>query len=86
MEPSNDEVVYEIQRGEDQQIYFTLREYKERKYLDIRVFFKPEDSEELHPTKKGITFGVDLIPEIKKGIFACEKKLQTAKQPVALRR
>jgi hypothetical protein len=86
MEDNASESVYEIQRGQDQVICFRLREYKEKTYLDIRVFFKPEDSQEIHPTKKGITVGIDLMPEFKKGVFAVEKKLQSLKQPAGYKR
>ena len=70
-----DQILYKFSRGNDESVLFTLREYKERKYLDLRIFFRPKNEDELRPTKKGITIAVDLFPDLKKGIFACEKKL-----------
>lgn len=69
-------VLYEFSRNQDETVYFTLREYKQRKYIDLRVFFQPKDGSEMRPTKKGITLALELLPELKKGILACEKKIQ----------
>lgn len=72
----DDQIVYEFQRNQDETVYFTLREYKQRKYIDLRVFFRPKDGGEMHPTKKGITLQLELLPELKKGVAACEKSCQ----------
>jgi len=61
------ELVYRFSRNENEDISFSVREFKERLYCDIRIFFKASDNE-WHPTKKGITFRIDLLPEVQKGI------------------
>lgn len=73
------QILYEFTRNQDETVRLTLREYKERKYIDLRVFYQPEDSNEMRPTKKGITLALELLPEVKKGIAACEKKLVAMK-------
>ncbi len=75
----DNEILYQFSRGQDETIYFSLNDYKNRKYLDLRVFFQPKDSDEMRPTKKGLTLAVELIPELKKGISICEKKLHLVK-------
>lgn len=75
----NDQVVYQIARGNDEAIFFTLREFKNRKYLDLRVFFQPKNEEDMKPTKKGLTVTLELLDEIKKGILACEKEVLSGK-------
>ncbi len=70
-----DQILYQFSRNQDETVYFTLRDYKDRKYLDLRVFYQPKDGDEMRPTKKGITLPLDLLPELKRGVFACEKKL-----------
>ena len=69
------QTLYHFTRGNGEQVCFTLREYKQRKYLDLRIFFRPKNEDEMRPTKKGITLALELFPELKKGIIACEKKL-----------
>lgn len=73
------ETVYQFARHEDESVCFSLREFKNRLYLDLRIFFQPKDSAELLPTKKGLTIVTDLIPELKKGIQMCEKALHAKK-------
>ena len=73
------QTLYEFTRNQNETVRLTLREYKERKYIDLRVFYQPEDSSEMRPTKKGITLALELLPEVKKGIAVCEKKLVTIK-------
>ena len=73
------EVVYEFSRNQDETVLCSLREYKSRAYIDLRIFFKPKNSEQLCPTKKGITLPTELLPELKKALAVYEKKLhQTA--------
>ena len=70
-----DQILFRLKRGQNDAIYFRLREYKGRKYIDLRLFFKPEDQEEMYPTKKGLAIPLDLFGEFKKAIVNCEKQL-----------
>jgi len=74
----DDQILYQFSRNQDDKVYFTLRKYKDRKYIDLRIFYKPEDADEMRPTKKGITLAIELLPELKRGIVACEKKIAAA--------
>ena len=71
----DNQILHQFSRNQDETVYFSLREYKDKKYIDLRVFFQPKDSDEMRPTKKGITLSLDLLSELKKGIAICEKKL-----------
>ena len=75
----DNQVIYQFTRNQDETVYISLRNYKNKKYLDFRVYFQPKDSEDMHPTKKGLTLGVEYLAELKKGISICERKLQTLK-------
>lgn len=74
-----DQVLYQFSRNQDETVYVSLKDYKNRKYVDLRIFFQPKDSEDLHPTRKGLTLGVEYLGELKKGISMCEKELQKLK-------
>jgi len=67
---------YQFACGQDAAVYVRVREYKDRKYVDFRVFFPLKETGEMHPTRKGITLSAELLGELKKGIAACEKELQ----------
>ena len=43
-----------LKRGENDEIRITPKEYKGREYVDIRIFYMPEDDPEMRPTRKGI--------------------------------
>ena len=73
------QTIYEICRNDDEKICFQMGEYKEKIYVDIRIFFKDKATGELKPTKKGITVLESLIGELKSGIIACEKKQRSLK-------
>ena len=75
----DNQVLYQFMRNQDETIFISLCHYKNKRYLDLRVFFQPKDSPDLRPTKKGLTLGVEHLSELKKGISACEKQLQTLK-------
>lgn len=71
------QILYRFNRNQNDSVYISFREYKGRKYLDLRIFYQPEDQEEMRATKKGITIPLELFGELKKGIATCEKKLPT---------
>ena len=73
--PMENEVIYRFPRKQDEEVYISLREYKDRQYIDLRIFFQPKDSDEMRPTKKGITIEIELLKELKKGILASEKRV-----------
>lgn len=52
-----------IQRTESEQIQIKIKEYKDKKYLDIRLWFKSPDRNEYLPTKKGVALPLALLPE-----------------------
>lgn len=75
----NNQIVHQFTRNQDETVYMSLQLYKNKKYLDLRIFFQPKDSEEMIPTKKGLTLGVEHLAELKKGISICERRLQATK-------
>lgn len=50
-----------------EEVRTALTEYKGHRLLDIRVWYE-DASGERKPTKKGITIGVDLLPDLVKSI------------------
>lgn len=61
----------EIIKSETDKIVISAKEYKGRKYVDIRTFFQGDDGNYL-PTKKGVTFSPKFIEAmigiLKKGL------------------
>jgi len=67
------QVVYEFQRNKGEKVCVSIGEYREKRYIDLRVFFSDPGSGELKPTKKGITLESTLLPQLRRAVMACEK-------------
>jgi hypothetical protein len=63
-----DRVVHTIQKNQEEEFRLSLHSYKDRQYLDLRVWFLPATGNEYRPSKKGITLSVEYLPELKKGV------------------
>ncbi len=65
-----EEDVHIIEKSESEEIRISTRTYMGREYIDLRVFYRPEDRDCMVPTKKGITVS---FPQL----FKIIKKLNT---------
>ena len=68
-------IVHSFRKNPEEEVRFCVREYKDRHYLDIRLWFLPAVGGDFFPTKKGLTLSLEYLPELKKGI---ERAGQTA--------
>ncbi len=68
------EPVAEMEKGPNEKIFFSLSEYKGKKYADIRVYFENDESE-WKPTKKGLTINLARFAEFKDNVGALEEFL-----------
>ncbi len=55
-----DIVLGEIVKNETDKIVISMKEYKGRKYIDMRTYFRGDDGNYL-PTKKGVTIAPKFI-------------------------
>ncbi len=59
-----DNTIYSFKKNSFEEIRFSVSTFKEKEFVDVRVFVqKKDDSGEMVPTKKGITFSTELIEE-----------------------
>ncbi|MGH9339281.1 MAG: transcriptional coactivator p15/PC4 family protein [Acidobacteriota bacterium] len=68
------EVVTEMEKSYNEKILFSLSEFKEKKYADIRVYYE-DDEGEWKPTKKGVTITLDRFAEFKEHLAKLEEFL-----------
>lgn len=73
-------IVYTLPRNEGEEIHFTLRKYKNRYYIDLRLWFQQEGETEFAPTKKGISLPADRLPELKEGLNQLSLALSKAQE------
>lgn len=67
-------IVHQFQRNQDERICISMGEYKNKTYIDMRVFFADAATGELKPTKKGLTLEKSLLPNLKQGLVLCEQR------------
>ena len=70
------QIIYKFQRNPEEEIRISLREWKGRYYIDLRLWFEPRSGGEYLPTKKGLTVALDHASELKKGFEIAEKLAQ----------
>ena len=67
MSAGENKFVYSFAKNEGDEIQMALRKYKGRYFVDLRLWFRPEEESGLRPTKKGVFFPVEHALDFKKG-------------------
>jgi len=62
------QLIDRFKKNDTEEIRISVREYKNRFYLDLRLFFQPKESGEYVPSKKGITIPVEFLSQLKDGL------------------
>ena len=61
--------IYSFSKGNGEEVRLSAGEFKDKIYFDVRIFYKNPETDEMFPTKKGITLPVDYLAELKKGLL-----------------
>lgn len=64
-----------IERSDTEQLQIAVKEFKGRKYLDMRIFYTTDGGESWLPTKKGVTCSPEHLEILKNAIEEAEKEL-----------
>ena len=64
-----------ISRSDTEQLQIAVKEFKGRKYLDMRIFYTTDGGESWLPTKKGVTCSPEHLEILKNAIEEAEKEL-----------
>ena len=72
---ADDKVVDSFKRNATEEVRATVRAYRGRQYMDMRIYYL-DDAGEYKPTKKGINLSVDLLPELTRMVDALAKAVQ----------
>jgi len=57
----------DIHKSDDIIIRISKQEYQNRKFIDVRQYYKDSEGE-FQPTKKGVTFSPDLLQDVIKAL------------------
>ena len=64
---SEQEFIHSFPKNAEEEVKLSIREYKGRRYLDLRIWYLAKEGE-YHPTKKGVTLGLEFLPEVVRGL------------------
>jgi hypothetical protein len=72
---ADDRIIDSFKRNATEEVRATLRTYRGKQYLDVRIYYL-DDAGEFKPTKKGINLSVELLGELTKMIDKLAKAIQ----------
>lgn len=61
------QLIHAFPKNPLEEIRVSLTVFKKKQYLDLRVYYKGDDGE-FHPSKKGLTLSLDLVPDLEEAI------------------
>lgn len=64
-----------VQKNSREEIRIHLEQFRGHEIVNIRVWFEADDGE-MRPSKKGLAFRVDLLPEIMNALTQVEARTQ----------
>lgn len=69
-----------IPRNATEQLQISINSYKEKKYLDLRIYYTTDDGETWLPTKKGVTVSPDNLTLLKDAVETAMQELLTVEE------
>jgi hypothetical protein len=60
-------LAHSFPRNDEETVQIVLKAYKDRYYIDLRIWFRDEKGEPV-PTKKGVTITAEQLDELQKGV------------------
>ena len=66
-----------IPRNATEQVQISINSYKDKKYLDLRIYYTTDDGATWLPTKKGVTFAPDQLDILSEAIEEAKKEFMT---------
>ena len=68
-------LIAKFEKNSFEEVRISLTNFKGKDLIDLRVYYRPDDGEEMLPTKKGITISLEKFSDLKNAILALEKAL-----------
>lgn len=61
-------VVAKIKKTKRSEIWICVKDYRNKRYVDLREHFLIDDDNEMHPTKKGLMVPLESLPDLIDGM------------------
>ncbi len=69
-----------IPRNATEQLQISINSYKEKQYLDLRIYYTTDEGGTWLPTKKGVTVSPDNLQTLKEAVEKAMEELLTAEE------
>jgi hypothetical protein len=73
-------VLATIPRNATEQIQISINSYKNKQYVDLRVYYTTDDGESWLPTKKGVTISPEHLDTLREAIEEAMQELLTVEE------
>ena len=73
-------VLATIPRNATEQIQISINSYKNKQYLDLRVYYTTDDGESWLPTKKGVTISPENLDTLREAVEEAMQELLTIEE------
>ena len=73
MDSQDNHLVYSFPKGKGEEIQVAIRTFKGKHYIDLRQWFQGKNEATFLPTKKGVSFPLELITELRKAVERLSK-------------
>ena len=68
-----DKLIATIRKFDRTEVRIEISEFKEQSFVNIRTWVRARDSEEMIPTRKGVTVTPEQLPELIEALQAAER-------------
>ena len=74
-----DDIISEFEKDQSHRVLASISDFKGKKRIDIRVWYKDDSDEELKPSKQGVNLPVERFKDLKKLMTDLENALKEKK-------
>ncbi|MDD5670640.1 MAG: transcriptional coactivator p15/PC4 family protein [Candidatus Omnitrophica bacterium] len=68
MQTEESQLIHAFSKGNNERIQMAVRKYNDRYYVDLRIWYQTKEDPAFRPTKKGLSFLIDYLPEMSQGV------------------
>jgi hypothetical protein len=72
---SESKLIHSFPKNPLEEVRASITEFKRRRYVDVRVYFKGDDGDFM-PTKKGLTISIDLVDELAMAVLMLKEAIK----------
>lgn len=77
VKPTAAHVLARIPKGDRAELRISVKTWRGRRTVDLRLYFKPEGSDDLVPSRKGVSFDASKLDALLDGLMLAQQHMPT---------